>query len=267
MVDVNGVEVVHWNPQRTITRRPIGRYLPSLGATRNFGDMLAPAIVRLLIGERLAAGSSSRLVAVGSIMHLARDGDVVWGTGVNGKVPRSEIVARRLDVRAVRGPLTASVLRGMRFTIPETYGDPGLLAPLLLGIGRAPSPRFPVTALPNLHDRRTWFGLPGYFSPRSPYESVIRRIADSAQVVTSSLHGIVIADALGVPVSLVRPGSEDMFKYEDYYEGTGRHLPQVHESFAAGIDSPAPPLTSEPKCLTAAFPSDLWATPRSPERR
>ncbi len=260
MVNVNGVEVFHWNPRRRWTQHPLGRYLPKRGRVNNFGDMLGPAIVRALASHLPNRAGGRRLLTVGSIMHFARDGDVIWGAGINGKVPIDFIVARDLDIRAVRGPLTAEVLSQLGMHVPDVYGDPGLLAPSILGVVRTPTPELPIVALPNLHDIREWRHLPGYFDPRVSYRDVIQRIADSEQVVTSSLHGVVIADALRVPVSLVRPGHEDMFKYEDYYEGTGRRLPRVHDSFVSAIDHPAETLRWDARPLLAAFPYDLWGT-------
>ena len=47
-----------------------------------------------------------RLLAVGSILHLARDNDVVWGSGVHGKIVVRRHQFKQLDAREVRGPLT-----------------------------------------------------------------------------------------------------------------------------------------------------------------
>src|SRR5262245_34695642 len=57
----------------------------------NFGDYLSSVIV-----SKMAADAGCfldeerpvpvRLLGIGSILHFARDGDVVWGSGVNGKI-------------------------------------------------------------------------------------------------------------------------------------------------------------------------------------
>ncbi|WP_246159904.1 polysaccharide pyruvyl transferase family protein [Microbacterium rhizomatis] len=257
-MDIRGVELVHWDPPRRLTRGRIGRLLPPVGRVNNFGDKLGPALAGLLAAGLPEATEPSRLLTVGSIMHFARDGDVIWGTGVNGKVPREQISARRLDVRAVRGPITANFLRGLGIRVPDVFGDPGLLAPALLGISRAHQPALELTSLPNLHDARRWRSQPGFLDPRGDYVRIIRRIAESAHVVTSSLHGIVIADALGVPVSFVKPGEEDLLKYEDYFEGTGRRLPYVSETPADAPDHAVPPLEWDAATLLESFPRDLW---------
>ena len=56
-------------------------------------------------------------------------------------------------------------------------------------------------------------------------------ILDSSFVISSSLHGIIISEAYGIPARIIRPDDffadkfwqyEPLFKYEDYYYGTGR---------------------------------------------
>ena len=42
--------------------------------------------------------------------------------------------------------------------------------------------------------------MPGFVNPLAPLWEVIRHIAQSEFVVASSLHGIIVAEALGVPV-------------------------------------------------------------------
>ncbi|MGW9113317.1 polysaccharide pyruvyl transferase family protein [Microbacterium sp. NPDC055683] len=255
MTRVRGVEVVHWNPRRSLAPG----VLPRTTRVNNFGDLLGPMIVeRLCAPDAVPRAHAPRLVSVGSILHLARDGEVVWGTGVNGKLDEGDRVrVRQLDVRAVRGPLTADVLRRRGMTVPDVFGDPGLLAPSLLGIERA-RPTIPITSVPNLNERASWRGKPGLVDPRTGYRGVIETIARSGRVVASSLHAIVIADVLGVPVSPVLPSHESIFKYEDYYEGTGRRVPRFATSYEEALDDIAPPLSWTPDALRAAFPSDLW---------
>lgn len=258
-IDVSGVDVVRWNPPRLLTRRAIGRWLPTLGMTNNFGDMLGPVVASHLAPASAKGHSSRRLLVVGSILHFAQDGDVVWGAGVNGKVPVERIEARRLDVRAVRGPLTAKTLRGLGVESADVFGDPGLLVPRLLGVERALEPSVRLVSLPNLRDAAVWKEREGYVNPCTSYLDVITGIANSERVVTSSLHGLVIAESLGVPVSLVRSREEAAFKYEDYFEGTGRRLPRIHATYEEALDSrPLDPLCWDATPLTASFPRDLW---------
>ena len=257
-------EVVHWNPVawRRASQRGLGRLIPIRKGVRNFGDLLGPLIVARL-RQQLSLGResdpNSRLLAVGSIMRLAAPGDVVWGAGINGKTMQG-VTFPVLDVRAVRGPLTAQTLRAHGNTVPDTYGDPALLIPRLwteeeLGVSRRSQG---VVLMPNYNDIRDW--PENALSPLGNPLKKIRALASADVVIASSLHAIIIAEAFGVPTILVRSSKETLFKYEDYYLGTGRELPQVAPNWRAALDwTPTPPLTNwDPRPLIASFPSDLW---------
>lgn len=261
------VHIVHWNPRKRRLRGPLGWLLPKRPPVNNFGDLLGPYIVReMLCREGLdfdRDGSDRRLVAVGSIMRMARDGDVVWGTGVNGKSTTLPHEFSKLDVRAVRGPLTAQFLRDRGIDVPDVYGDPGLL------VGRlwpresfdGTMERTALTVIPNLHDVDRYKDHPGFWHPCSPLSQTIARIATSDFVVGSSLHAVVLADSFGIGSRLIRSAHEPPFKYEDYYRGTGRAAfamaSDVDEALAMGAEG-LPEWS--PDKLVRAFPRDLWSS-------
>lgn len=268
---LQGIEIVHWNPRRNhlpvLRRWPVG---PRVG---NFGDLLGPLVARHVLETRLPAGARAphpgRLLTVGSILHFAHDGDVVWGTGVNGKVPDDAFRATGVDVRAVRGPLTARWLeQRLGVDVPAVYGDPGLLvrelAPHLVGV----EPRHARAVVPNLHDSPRYRAHPEYVDPRATPLAVVERIARSEVVLTSSLHGLVVAEAMGVPAALLRAGAEPPFKYDDYVRGTGREpLPvfddlDAAEAHARTLDGSTALDAWDQEALVAAFPVDLWGAPR-----
>lgn len=255
---INGVEVVRWNPVR-----PDGQ-----GTVDNFGDLLGPEIVRRL-ADGLAPGTTDRrLVAVGSILQLAVDGDVVWGSGINAKLrPRRIDAARQLDVRAVRGPLTALALEAEGNSVPPVHGDPALLIPVLFPHTvewAAPDrKRRAYVEVPNVND----YGerhreSPTALSPLGDPWGVIEEILSAELVVGSSLHAIVVAEAFGVPARLIRSGSEHAAKYVDYYAGTGRRAVDVASSVEEAVQlGGAPGPVWDADALREAFPADLWGAP------
>jgi pyruvyltransferase len=257
-------ELVHWNPRLRL--RPSG-VLWRVALPRrenNFGDLLGPWIARRIC-ENLGLGrpisDEQRLVTVGSIINVAaREGDVIWGSGIHGNFLPLEKPLPSLDVRAVRGPLTAAVLRESGIEVPEVYGDPALLIPLLwsddeLGIRRRT--RGTVFA-PNYYDLPV--APPGSINPRGNVLKRIRLIASAERVIASSLHAIIIAESYGVPAVLVASSREKLFKYEDYYGGTGRGLPDIASDWRTAMDmAPAQPLENwDSQPLLNAFPVDLW---------
>ncbi|WP_442930543.1 polysaccharide pyruvyl transferase family protein [Mycobacterium sp. NBC_00419] len=212
-------------------------------------------------GLRPDDSEDKRLLTIGSIINIAaQQGDTVWGSGVHGNFLPLQTPLPALDVRAVRGPLTAEVLRQNGIAVPEIYGDPALLIPHLwsdseLGITRGTGG---TVIVPNFYDLA---GAPrGSINPRGNVLARVRAIASAEKVIASSLHGVIIAEAYGVPAVLVASSSEKPFKYEDYYQGTGRPLPPIAPDWAAASRAPAaPPIeTWSHRPLLDSFPTDLW---------
>ena len=252
---IRGVEVFRWMPRRYSA---IPDHQPE-----NFGDSLAREIVRAMVAldpPAKAPRRSRRLLSIGSILHFARDSDTVWGSGINGKVD-DQVGSDSLDVRAVRGPKTRQALMARGIPVPEIYGDPGLLLPDLFPVTKvwAQTKRHSIAIVPNFNDALEFAAMPGFVNPLAPLWEVIRHIAQSEFVVASSLHGIIVAEALGVPVRPLGSRAEALFKYDDYALGTGREsleiVETVEEAIAAG---PTAPLSFDAEPLKAAFPRDLW---------
>ena len=76
--------------------------------------------------ELVDRNTKGKLLAVGSIMRCARDGDVVWGAGC---MRDWHTVKRNCRFLAVRGPHTRALISSSE--VQEVYGDPGLLLPML----------------------------------------------------------------------------------------------------------------------------------------
>lgn len=259
------VNVVHWNPRKQRNVGWLGRFLPRHPRPNNFGDLLGPVIVDKLVGDAGITVNPKRkhvrLLTVGSIIRMAEDGDVVWGSGVNGKSLHQSYLFRDLDVRAVRGPLTAEFLRKKGIDVPEVYGDPGLL------VGRLWSreefldagPEVPITVVPNLNDLVDFESSAHTLHPSTDLFVCMSRIARSQFVTGSSLHAIILAESWGIPARLIASSHEPSFKYEDYYFGSGRQgyaaAKNVHSAVEMGGE-PAPIWQSKP--LIDAFPYDLW---------
>lgn len=263
------VELFHWNPLKPVLASRIGRRIPLRKRLNNFGDLLGPIVARLML-EKLGQPSAEhppydrRLLTVGSVLHFARNGDAIWGTGRNGKVSESKHDFSRLDVRATRGPLTQAFLETRGIESPSVFGDPALLLPLLRPeIQRwAETKERRVTVVPNLNDLRDYKAAPDVLDPRRPVDDCIRTIATSEFVVASSLHGVIVAESLGIPARLIVSGAESKFKYEDYYRGTGRSMPEPapdwRTALKEGPTRAAEKIKWDPSALMDAFPLDIW---------
>lgn len=234
----------------------------------NFGDHLAEIVTRQLLAlNNLSLDQqvkkSARILTVGSVLQYSADDDHIWGTGWNGKVPEAMFKSRRLNIHAVRGPLTREFLLIRGFDVPPIYGDPALLMPQLFPGRFTPVPTKDYVVVPNLHDLALLpADTPNLVSPLQGWNSVIEQIMQAKLVLASSLHGLIIAEAYGIPARYLRLSqTEDLFKYKDYYFGTGRlesefqYAQTIEEGKTMGG---MPGLRFDYRPLMDAFPLHLW---------
>jgi len=244
---------------------------------QNAGDYLSRIVVtkaarHLGLKSMRHSEGIGRLLAIGSILHYARDGDVIWGTGVNGKVKMDKHRFTQLDVRMVRGPLTRKFLTDRGISVEPLYGDPALLLPYLCPeYTRAPVPG-KIILIPNINDLPFCNDIhPNsvqLISPMMHWKSMLAEILTSELVITSSLHGIVLSEAFGVPVRFVMPvGGETLFKYRDYYQGTGRDILDVPKAITGQLGPESgvslPPPVYDVETMLGTFPRDLYRQHRS----
>lgn len=263
------VDLFSWDPIRAAEGASFGT------TARNLGDTLGRRLVEMIVARRgldvdSAPGhqtSESTLLAVGSILHFAPHGATIWGSGVNYKVPsRLTRSAQTLDVRAVRGPITARVLERAGCEVPAVYGDPILLLPLFFpdvarwkALGGSE-----VLVVPNLNDylvvhgEAVALGL-DVADPTAPTDHLLKRIASAKFVVGSSLHAVVIADSLGIPARFVVSRNEHALKYRDYLAGTGRAGTRIASTIQEAVKiGPHRKPDFSVEALMDAFPDDLW---------
>jgi pyruvyltransferase len=236
----------------------------------NFGDLLSLKLVERIVGGPVRTYVKKKLperklLAIGSVFYFAVDNDVVWGSGINGKtLKKNDYIFTDLDVRAVRGPLTRQFLmEHFNISCPEIYGDPALLLPFFFPeFQRKENPSYPYVIMPHYADAYLFLNskYENIIFPWEPWDQIIRKILDSKLVISSTLHGIVVAEAFGIPARLLRvTNNQNIFKYKDYYHGTNR--PQFQ--FATSIEQALLmggelPFQCDLKKLYLAFPFELW---------
>lgn len=240
---------------------------PFLGLTifqkENVGDYLGPLLVqKILDAKNLHVNDirKSKLLTIGSVLHFANDGDVVWGSGVNGKIDAAEHKFSSLDIRAVRGPLTAEFLFKRGINVPSVFGDPGILTALFWPRTHEME-KGKVIYIPHMREKETRQSGMKTLSPLLPLEEFVKEIQTAEKVISSSLHGVIIAESYGVPACLYENKSgEKPFKYEDYYAGTGRGSFRLFDSIseAKAHDPEVPKFEDIQEKLLASFPWDLW---------
>lgn len=244
-------------------------------AFTNFGDYLSLKIVERIVQQpvvpyrRRPTNNDKKLLALGSLLSFAEDDDVIWGTGVNGKLPNKDSYKfTRLDIRAVRGPITRTFLKDhFGIVCPEIYGDPALLMPYLFPeYQRKKNPKYPYIIIPHYSEKYLFpkSQYPNVVYPTDPWEEVLGAILNSRFVIASSMHGIVVAEAYGIPARMLRvTENEPLLKYCDYFYGTNRfdftYATSVEEALQMGGERP---IQCDLKKLFEAFPFEFWPNAR-----
>ena len=213
----------------------------------NFGDGLSPYILSRLCGSKIEikraalslAGFAKcliryphllsefvlpfqkNLIAVGSVLNLGNSRSVIWGGGfMNG-----DDAFFGGAVRAVRGECSERKIVTAGCPACGVYGDPALLLPLLY----APDieKKHKTGVIP--HWRETdafsadFSGCHIIDLRTADTEAVIDDILSCERVLSSSLHGLIVAHAYGIPALWVRRGhiGTDGFKFADYFSSVG----------------------------------------------
>jgi len=237
----------------------------------NFGDYLSLKLVERIVGQpvrvfrRHPKNTEKKLLAIGSLLSFAANDDVIWGTGINGKLLKKESYNfEHLDVRAVRGPLTRQFLYdNFQIECPEIYGDPALLVPYFFPEFEKPySPSRDFILILHYSEEHLFSKEehPYVVYSTDPWEKIIETILDSKFVISTSLHGIIVSEAYGIPARLLRlTETEPLFKYQDYYLGTGRpdfqYAFSLNEALSMGGE---PPFLCNLEKLYDAFPFEYW---------
>ena len=199
----------------------------------NFGDELGPEILRRLgYRTRRVELTDAQIITAGSILQralrTAKDDLVVWGAGLIRE--NDALQSRPFQYAAVRGRLTAAAL-GLG---PEVaLGDPGILASKLW---KRPKIRYGVGVVPHYTDKQSYPWADKVIDVREPVSKVIHDIASCSTIISSSLHGIIIAQSFGIPA--MRLYRESViggdFKWADYQTALE---PDVHTAQTALIES------------------------------
>lgn len=258
--------LVFGNFHRPVRKNRVNLYYWTHAAGDNVGDLISLVLVREIV-ESFGLDFDQRvrrthkLFAVGSILEQAVPHATVWGSGLRHPVVSPTNVA--LDVRAVRGPLTRDALLHGGIACPEVFGDPAILLPRFYR--PKPARRRAFLVIPHfLRECELLQRHPGdcISTLTSDWQGFVDAIAGADLVISGSLHGIVLAEAYGVPAILLASAADrDRFKYDDYYQGTGRSTyamaSTVDEARSLG-GLPPPALGALQDSLLQAFPRDLW---------
>ena len=236
--------------------------------SNNLGDTLSPIIVEYMLkqqGLSLTQNVSGKkhLYAVGSVLTAGIQDATVWGSGVLNAKLSYRLEKRKLDVRAVRGPVTRAILMDYGYDVPEVYGDPAIIMPeIYKAVPLKNRKKYGLITHKDyiLNEKYEENEIARLNICTDDYESFLDQLVSVDVVISSSLHGIILAEAYGVPAILLKP-QVDIVKYYDYYYSTGRiNFPMADSIEQAMLIVPVelPKLDTIKEKLKLRFPYDIY---------
>jgi pyruvyltransferase len=201
---------------------------------KNWGDALNPVLAEILSGKKIKyipitdRSDTFRIYMIGSILGAVASANcVVWGSGLI-EPQKLKVIPRK--ILAVRGPLTRNVLMEQHIECPEIYGDPALLYP------RFYKPKidkkYKVGIIPHYVDANNlWIKKHKdnkdilVINILDPLNTFVDNILSCECILSSSLHGIIAADAYGIPSLWIEFSNKvigDGFKFKDYFASVCR---------------------------------------------
>lgn len=242
---------------------------------RNFGDELSPYLVEKLTGRPVRLKSELepyKIAAIGSLISLEAltSHTVFWGTGILTENLYASLhrfkcfpirkAYRQLKLKAshdkklfyaLRGPYTADVLLKLGFSpnkMTNVFADPAVLVPYVYTPTHS-AQRYELGII--LHMNHNSEGLNKLVAERfsdkvrvidihregnQQLEQCLDEICACDKIASTSLHGIILAQAYGIPAvflqNLVEPlANHSVFKFNDYFLGT-HQKPQTPVQFS-----------------------------------
>ena len=232
-------------------------------AVPNMGDMLNKLIIEQLFGYSVKRHTylTGQLSAIGSgLGHFTYHGNIlfriiqrvfgilfpnvyIWGTGfISYNDKDSNFYRKNIKFAAIRGVLSKKRIEsiiGEKLQIP--LGDAGILSSFLLKNKTKKIYDVGIIAHFKEQDDPVFkrmiekFDNSVFIDVRQQPDVVIKQIAECECIISSSLHGLIIADSLHIPnihVVVTDKLMGDGFKFDDYYSAYNINHPYLDLNIA-----------------------------------
>ena len=209
------------------------------GNVSNFGDELSRWIVEKVSGENvkwvnpkkqniIRKNFTTHVLGIGSILHFGSKNSLIWGSGLikkNSNAPNTKYYA-------VRGKFTRQELLRRGYKVPSIYGDPALLTSKFF-TPQVSNPLKKIGIIPHyveFDEINNWYKENKFSDEflmidlRQDISNVLKNIEKCSSLISSSLHGVIVPHAFGIPTLRVEFTNKiigDGIKYLDYFDSVG----------------------------------------------
>lgn len=198
------------------------------GPPDNFGDWIGPYLFEKISGRQPIyrhpsnKSLSTVYLTVGSMARWFCEDSIVWGSGI---IDVDENFWQPYKTCAVRGRFTRDRMLQLGYPCPEVYGDPAILTKQFYT--PTTNKAYKLGVIPHYKNQKE---AVNFFADKKDttiidvrtrnIESVIDQIVACEAVISSSLHGVILANTFSVPAAQIvfseLPGG-DGIKYIDYF--------------------------------------------------
>lgn len=199
----------------------------------NFGDDINPWIFSKIAQNsiKFVPNHKRHILGIGSILERVSRESVVIGSGYISRVNRGDAI-RPYHCFSVRGKLSAEIM-GVK---PSYFGDVAALVNILLPMHTDQSG--PIGYIPHVSEKKSELTrkiaeIPGVklINPGLNFREVVAEICGCRKIASQSLHGLIVADAYGVPATWVAPSDLMIggdYKFNDYFTTQNKTREPVH---------------------------------------
>jgi pyruvyltransferase len=199
----------------------------------NFGDAMNGWLMKNVFKQEFEKckdpHNEDHYLMMGSVLHCTTKRSTVWGSGLIDTIYGVDPDA---DIRLVRGYNSRKYCKNQEVPV----GDPMLILPLLFKAKPKPTTE-KITVCPHYNDyeyaKNMFADMPNVkvLDTLGDFEGLVNELSDSSLIFSSSLHGLVAADAFNIPSVWIASdnvvGGE--FKYVDYFSTTDRGIRKPYD--------------------------------------
>jgi len=196
----------------------------------NFGDDINPSFLQRLAGQPVRFANDQtqpHWLGVGSILESATSASIVIGSGylkpTSGPLPKqTTVISLRGQLSLERAGCDGNILLGDPLVLVDRLFDKPIQKKHRTGL---------VAHVLNISAMKAKYGRHTHLiSPMHEPWKVVEEIASCEQIVSQSLHGLIVADAFDIPNVWIAP-SESMtggrFKFDDYFSTLDQAKPPL----------------------------------------
>lgn len=200
----------------------------------NFGDLVGPYLISKITNKpvlNIMGTYSPGLMTVGSIIQMLNSKNItIWGSGLMSQ-PSTDTIKKlsfyKPNILSVRGYKTAEALKNIGLEVPNynQYGDPALILPLFYQPKIVSDKKIGIC--PHYSHKKLFSHINidtssfNIIDVQEDLEAVLNSIFSSKICISTSLHGLIVAQAYGIPWVWLEITDNHLsggdFKFQDFF--------------------------------------------------